>query len=63
MERGRQEGASETGSEERAHLWAVDSLLSSQAGWGQGVAKSEPPRDGREVGFSIKINIFEFRLR
>lgn len=38
-------------------------LPAVQPGWGQGVAWAEPPRDGREVGFSTKINTFEFRLR
>lgn len=63
--RGRQEGASEPGGEKGAHLWAVGSLLSSQVGGGGGRAwpRAEPPRDGREVGFSTKINIFEFCLR
>lgn len=48
MERGRQEGASETGGEERAHLWAVDSLLSSQAG-GREWPRAEPPRDREKL--------------
>lgn len=65
--RGWQEGASEPGGEEGVHVWAVDSLLSSQVGGGAGGGRewpqAEPPRDGREVGFSTKINIFEFCLR
>lgn len=63
--RGRQEGASEPGGQEGAHLWAVDSLPSSQVGGGGGGERplAEPPRDGREVGFSTKINISEFCLR